>query len=70
MIDQYQVSTDKRSGITSDPNAYSEDERYIVTLVERIVTVSMDTVQIVAGLKALPFLPEAGETSPPAPSQG
>ena len=55
MIDQYQVSTDKRSGITSDPNGYSDDERYIVDLVERVVRVSVATVGIVRGLKALPF---------------
>lgn len=32
VIDQYQVKTDKRSGITSDPNSYSDDEQYIVRL--------------------------------------
>lgn len=49
VIDQYQVSTDKRSGITSDPNR-EDDERYIVDLVGRVVTVSVETVQIVKGL--------------------
>src|SRR5258708_31396636 len=49
VIDQYQVSTDKRSGITSDPNR-EDDERYIVDLVERVVQVSVETVRIVAGL--------------------
>jgi len=50
IIDQYQVKTDKRSGITSDPNTYSDDERYIIELVERVVTVSVETVKTVAGL--------------------
>jgi len=50
IIDQYQVKTDKRSGITSDPNTYSDDERYIIELVERVVTVSVETVKAVAGL--------------------
>ncbi len=50
LVDQYQVSTDKRSGITSDPNRYSEDERYIVNLIERVTRVSLETVQIVGGL--------------------
>jgi len=50
IIDQYQVKTDKRSGITSDPNTYSDDERYIIELVERVVTVSVETVTTVAGL--------------------
>ena len=55
VIDQYQVSMDKRSGITSDPNGYSDDERYIVDLVERVVRVSVETVAIVRGLQALEF---------------
>jgi very-short-patch-repair endonuclease len=56
VIDQYQVSEDKRSGIVSDPNGYSDDERYIVNLVERVVAVSVATVDIVRGLAALPFM--------------
>ncbi|MFN8378109.1 MAG: type ISP restriction/modification enzyme [Anaerolineae bacterium] len=55
VIDQYQVTTDARSGITSDPNKYSEDERYIVELVKRVVAVSVETVAIVERLKGLPF---------------
>ncbi|MBZ0282145.1 MAG: hypothetical protein K8L97_15500 [Anaerolineae bacterium] len=50
IVDQYQVSTDKRSGITSDPNRYSPDPRYIVDLVERVVRVSVETAHIVANL--------------------
>jgi predicted helicase len=46
VIDQYQVSTDKRSGITSDPNRM-DDERYIVGLVGRVITVSVETVKLV-----------------------
>jgi len=53
VIDQYQVSTDARSGITSDPNQYSNDKNYIVDLVGRVIEVSVKTVQIVAGLPAL-----------------
>ena len=55
VIDQYRVKTDKRSGITSDPNGYSDDERYIVDLVEKVVRVSLETVAIVDELAALPF---------------
>ena len=46
MIDQYQVSTDKRSGITSDPNRL-DDEQYIVRLVGKVITVSVETVKLV-----------------------
>jgi predicted helicase len=49
VIDQYQVSTDKRSGITSDPNQL-EDEQYIVRLVGKVITVSVETVKLVEEL--------------------
>ena len=47
IIDQYQVSEDKRSGIKSDPNR-SDDAEYIVRLVGQVVRVSIETVKIVA----------------------
>src|SRR5262245_34708341 len=49
IIDQYQVSEDKRSGIKSDPNR-PEDEEYIVRLVGQVVRVSVETVNIVRDL--------------------
>ena len=49
VIDQYQVSTDKRSGLTTDPNR-DDDPEYIVRLVERMVRVSVETVKIVGAL--------------------
>ncbi len=52
VIDQYQVTTDKRSGITSDPNR-PDDPEYIARLVGRVVTVSVETVNLVAGLPPL-----------------
>jgi predicted helicase len=51
VIDQYQVSTDKRSGITSDPNR-DDDPEYIVRLVGQVIRVSMETVSIVDSLPA------------------
>lgn len=51
VVDQYQVHTDKRSGITSDPNR-PDDEQYIVRLVGQVVRVSVETVRIVNGLPA------------------
>jgi predicted helicase len=50
VIDQYQIKTDKRSGIVSDPNR-EEDPEYIVRLVQQVIVVSLETVAIV---KALP----------------
>ena len=55
IIDQYRVKTDKRSGITHDPNGYSDDERYIIDLLGRVITVSLETVDIVEELENLPF---------------
>jgi predicted helicase len=51
VIDQYQVSTDKRSGIINDPNR-SDDPQYILRLIGQIVTVSLETVKIVESLAA------------------
>ena len=51
VIDQYQVSQDKRSGIRSDPNR-PDDPEYIVRLVGQVARVSIETVKIVEGLPA------------------
>lgn len=45
----------KDSGIVNDPNAWSDDSRYIVDLVRRVVRVSMETLRIVEGLPRLQF---------------
>lgn len=50
IIDQYQVKTDKKSGITDDPNDYSDDEKYIFNLLLRIINVSLQTVDLVNSL--------------------
>ncbi|MBP88720.1 MAG: hypothetical protein CMJ64_18740 [Planctomycetaceae bacterium] len=49
VIDQYRVKTDKRSGITSDPNR-REDPACIVRLVGQVVRVSKETVEIISSL--------------------
>lgn len=53
LIDRYQVRTDKASNIVNDPNEYSDDPRYIVDLVKRVVTVSMETMETVHMLPPL-----------------
>lgn len=50
IMDQYQVKTDKKSGITDDPNDYSEDEKYIFNLLLRIINVSVQTVDLINSL--------------------
>ncbi len=52
VIDQYQVSTDKRSGITNDPNR-ADDPEYILRLIGQVITVSLETVKIVNALPDL-----------------
>ena len=52
VIDQYRVKTDKRSGIVNDPNR-TDDPQYIVKLLGKIITVSVETVDIVDNLPAL-----------------
>lgn len=52
IIDQYQVSTDRRSGITNDPNRADEPD-YIVRLIGKVITVSLETVKIVHALPDL-----------------
>lgn len=49
VLEQYQVSTDTRSGITSDPNR-SDDEQYVGRLVCQVVQVGVETIRIVKSL--------------------
>jgi predicted helicase len=53
VMERYQVTTDKDSGIHNDPNAWADehgDPRYIVDLVKRVVRVSVETVNIIKTL--------------------
>lgn len=53
ITDRYQVKTDKASGIANDPNHWSDEPRYVVDLLKRIATVSLETMRIVDGLPPL-----------------
>jgi predicted helicase len=52
VIDQYQISTDKKSGLVTDPNR-ADDPEYIARLVGRVVTVSVATVKAVRELEKI-----------------
>jgi len=52
VIDQYQVSTDQRCGITNDPNR-DDAPQYILRLVGQVISVSLETVRIVQGMPRL-----------------
>ena len=58
VVDQYRVKTDKRSGIVNDPNR-ADDETYIVDLIRKVISVSLETVQIVEKLSGLDIGGEA-----------
>ena len=49
VIDQYRVKNDNRSGITNDPNR-PDDPQYIIKLIGKVITVSLETVNLVKGL--------------------
>ena len=53
IIERYQITKDKDSDITNNPNDWSDNPRYIIDLVKRIVRVSVETVKIVNALPAL-----------------
>lgn len=53
LIDRYQYTQDPETGIINDPNEWSDDPRYIVDLIKKVVTVSVETVKIVDGLPSL-----------------
>lgn len=59
IMDRYQVRTDKASGIVNDPNEWAlehDQPRYILDLLKRIVTVSIETMKIVDNLPALDII--------------
>ena len=56
IMDRYQIKTDKNSGITNDPNDWGlehNNPRYILDLILSIITVSIETNNIVNGLPKL-----------------
>ena len=54
IVDQYRVKTDKRSGIVNDPNR-TDDPQYIVKLIGKVITVSLETVDVIENLPELSF---------------
>ena len=59
IIERNQIKTDKASGIVNDPNDWAEEQgnpRYILDLLARIVTVSVETMKIVKSLPSLDII--------------
>ena len=58
ILDRYQVKTDKKSGITNNPNDWADEvgnPRYILDLLLSVINVSTQTVDIVNDLPKLDF---------------
>ena len=56
IMERYQITRDKDSGIPNDPNDWAKEHnqpRYIIDLVKRVVRVSVETMKIVKSLPAL-----------------
>jgi predicted helicase len=49
-IDRYKITQDKDSGIVNDPNGWFENPRDLITAIERIVYVSVESTKIIEGL--------------------
>jgi predicted helicase len=61
VIDQYRVSRDDQGEIVEDPNR-PNDETYIIRLVGKVITVSLQTLEICAALPEVDFDAEAAES--------
>lgn len=55
IIKQYQVSIDKDSGIEKNPNDWSNNPKYIIELIKKIVTVSLKTNNIIDNLPTIKY---------------
>ena len=49
-IDRYKIKRDKESGILNDPNGWFANPRDLITAIERIVHVSVESTRIIEGL--------------------
>ena len=64
IIERYQLKKDKETGIVNDPNEWSDDPRYIIDLLKRVIRVSVETVKIVNNLPPLEASQESAVSSP------
>lgn len=56
IMERYQVKTDKPSGIVNDPNDWCAEvgnPRYIVDLLRKVITVSVETNRLISDLPKL-----------------
>lgn len=61
IVDRYQITTDKESGIVNDPNEYA-GSTYILKLVLSVINVSVKTMEIVKNLPSIGLDKDMGES--------
>jgi SOS-response transcriptional repressor LexA len=73
VMERQSVTTDKASGIVKDANAWATetvgDARYPLSLLLRVITVSLETMKIVRDLPALDIMDDVAPASAPADAQ-
>ena len=55
VMERYAVTKNADSGIVNDPNLWSDNHRYILDLVSRVIQMSVETQKVIAGLPKLDF---------------
>ena len=60
LVDRYQITTDKESGIVNDPNEYA-GSTYVLKLILSVINVSVKTMEIVKGLPSIGLNKNAGD---------
>jgi predicted helicase len=65
VVDQYRLEEDEEGNIISDPND-PQDEQYIVQLIQRVTSISIETLDLIRQLpeKLEFFAPNAGRKTP------
>ena len=50
VMSRYQYKTDKDSGINDNPNEWNDNPKYILSLLKKVITVSIESVKIIKSL--------------------
>lgn len=53
IMSEYQIKTNKASGITDNPNDFSEDSKYILNLLLSVINLSLKTLDLIDSLPEL-----------------
>jgi predicted helicase len=56
VVDRYQMAEDKESGLVNDPNSYSDEQDFVVKMVGRAVTMSLEMSALLDAATVFEFL--------------